>query len=195
MINNNPILVALRMFIKKLRLLYFEFREIAKFFGYAFLLLFAWVLVSSYFPGIIHELHFSIIKPQADISAFFLRIFGYQLTQTYMDYGCMARLIFAEHGSICVGTGCSGLELYLLFFGFILLMKGSWKDKIWFIPLGFLTILALNIIRIVVLSIIYYYVPQYLNFNHKYTFVIIVYAAMFGLWIFWVKKFSTKKTD
>ena len=112
-----------------------------------------------------------------------------------MDYGCMARLIFAEHGSICVGTGCSGLELYLLFFGFILLMKGSWKDKIWFIPLGFLTILALNIIRIVVLSIIYYHVPQYLNFNHKYTFVIIVYAAMFGLWILWIKKFSAKKTD
>ena len=72
-------------------------------------------------------------------------------------------------------------------------MKGRLKDKLWFVPLGFLGILVLNIIRIIALSMIYYHKPQYLDFNHKYTFVIIVYGAIFGLWVLWVNKFANKK--
>ena len=161
--------------------------------GSAFLLLIAWVLVSSFFPAVIQDMHYFIIKPQADISAFFLKLFGYEFLQDYMVNGCEARIVFSGSGSICIGSGCSGLELFLLFFGFILLMRGRLKDKLWFVPLGFLGILILNIIRIVVLCMIYFHKPEYLAFNHKYTFVIIVYGAIFGLWVLWVNKFASRK--
>ena len=167
-----------------------ENRELVKFLGLAFLLLLAWVLVTAFFPSFVADMHYYIIKPQADISAYFLRLFGYVLDQDYMVNGCEARLVFAGKGSICIGSGCSGLELFLLFFGFILLMRGRLADKLWFVPLGFLGILILNIIRITALSAIYYHYPQYLDFNHKYTFVIIVYGAIFGLWVLWVNKFA-----
>ena len=164
-----------------------------RFLGLAFILLLAWVLFSSFLPSVVQDMHYFIIKPQADICAFFMRIFGYEIDQDYMVNGCEARLVFPGHGAICVGSGCSGLELFLLFLGFILLMRGRFLNKLWFIPLGFLGILVLNIIRIIALSIIYYHAPEYLDFNHKYTFVIIVYGAIFGLWVLWVNKFANTK--
>lgn len=179
--------------IRKAKKIISENRAVIKFLFLAFLMLLAWVLVSAFFPSLIRDLHYFIIKPQADISAYFLNFIGYHAKQEYMVNGCEALLIFSGRGHICIGTGCSGLELFILFFGFILLMKGRLKDKLWFVPLGFFGILMLNIIRIIALSIIYYHKPQYLDFNHKYTFVIIVYGAIFGLWVLWVNKFADKK--
>ncbi len=170
----------------------FHHREVFRFLGLAFLLLVIWVMVSAFFPSLVRNMHYFIIKPQADISAYFLRSIGYTIEQQYLVNGCEALLLFENHGSLCIGSGCSGLELFLLFFGFILLMKGRLKDKLWFVPAGFLAILVLNIIRIIVLSVIFYYKPDYLEFNHKYTFVIVVYGAIFGLWVLWVNKFANR---
>ncbi len=179
--------------IEKLKSFVKQNIELIRFLGSAFLLLLIWVLGSAFFPSTIADMHYFIIRPQADISAFFLRLFGYELLQDYMVNGCEARLVFSGSGSICIGSGCSGLELFLLFFGFIMLMRGRLKDKLWFVPLGFIGILVLNIIRIIALSMIYYHHPEYLEFNHKYTFVIIVYGAIFGLWVLWVNKFANRK--
>ena len=170
-------------------------KELIRFLTSAFFLLLLWVLMTTFFPQFVADMHYYVIKPQADISAFFLRLFGYVVDQDYMVNGCEARIVFAGAGAICIGSGCSGLELFLLFFGFIILMRGRLKDKMWFVPLGFLGILILNIIRIIVLSVIYYHAPQYLDFNHKYTFVIIVYGAIFGLWVLWVNKFANRSND
>jgi len=159
------------------------------------MLLLGWILLTTFLPGAVAEMHYHIIKPQADISALFLRVFGYEVDQDYMVNGCDARIVFAGAGSICIGSGCSGLELFLLFLGFILLMRGRLKDKLWFIPLGFLGISVLNIMRIIALSVIYFHTPQYLDFNHKYTFVIIVYGAIFGLWVIWVNRFANKSDE
>jgi hypothetical protein len=32
--------------------------------------------------------------------------------------------------------------------------------------------------------------PQYLDFNHLYTFTILVYAIIFILWYIWAKKYA-----
>lgn len=172
-----------------------ENRSAIRFLGAAFILLLAWVVFSSFLPSVVQDMHYFIIKPQADICANLLRLIGYEVDQDFMVNGCEARLIFPGYGGVCVGSGCSGLELFVLFFGFIILMRGRLIDKIWFIPLGFLGILVLNIIRITLLAIIYYHKPEYLDFNHKYTFVIIVYGAIFGLWVLWVNKFANPKND
>jgi exosortase family protein XrtF len=171
---------------------YSDNKDLIRFLASAFVLLIVWVLATTFFPVAINTIHYYIIVPQADISAMVLRWFGYIVDQDYMVNGCEARLAFAGTGAICIGTGCSGLELFVLFLGFIMLMPGRLKDKMWFIPLGLLAILVLNIIRIILLSVIYYHWPQHLDFNHKYTFVIIVYGAIFGLWVLWVSKFANR---
>jgi len=94
---------------------------------------------------------------------------------------------------VCVGTGCSGVELFLIFAVFIFLFKGRSNNFLWYIPSGIILISILNIIRIVALSLIVIYAPDYLDFNHKYTFTIIVYGFLIGLWLFWMNKYYVEK--
>ena len=92
-----------------------------------------------------------------------------------------------------VGNPCNGLELFALFAGFVLCFPGDSIKKLWFIPVGIVIIHISNFIRAGLLALIQFYNPEYLEFNHHYTFVIIVYGIIFGLWIFWVNRLATVK--
>ena len=94
---------------------------------------------------------------------------------------------------VFIGTPCNGVELMALFSGFVLIFKGSWKNKIWYIPSGILIIHGLNILRVLALAIIAKLAPEMLDFNHKYTFTLILYLFVFLGWVLWVKKFAFKK--
>jgi exosortase/archaeosortase family protein len=80
------------------------------------------------------------------------------------------------------------LALFALFSGFIISFPANWKEKLWFIPLGLLIIYISNLFRIVLLVLIKIHFPGSLNFNHKYTFTVLVYGIIFLLWMIWVNK-------
>ncbi len=100
------------------------------------------------------------------------------------------RVMINGNTMVGVGNPCNGLELFALFAGFIICFPGNAKTKLWFIPLGFLLIHLSNIIRTAILAFIQYKAPQYLDFNHHYTFTVIVYAIIFFLWMKWVNSYS-----
>lgn len=85
---------------------------------------------------------------------------------------------------------CNGLVLYALFIGFLVSFPGPIKHKLWFIPLGLLIINLVNVMRAVILSLVKLYYVHTLDFNHRYTFTILVYGCIFLLWVWWVNKFS-----
>ncbi len=89
-----------------------------------------------------------------------------------------------------IGAPCDGIVLHALFTCFLVAFPGPWKHKIWFIPLGIILIHGINVLRIVSLAMIIHYRPSALDFNHDYTFTILVYAFVFLLWYWWVKKFA-----
>lgn len=97
--------------------------------------------------------------------------------------------IQGSHG-VFIGTPCNGIDLMALFVGFILIFQGSWKNKIWFISLGMIIIHALNLFRVAALTIMAKSAPELLDFNHKYTFTIILYGIVFIGWMIWVKKYA-----
>jgi len=84
---------------------------------------------------------------------------------------------------LIVSAPCNGLSLFVLFAGFIIAYPGNLKSKLWFIPLGLLIIDILNIIRILLLIIIVKYSPEWLEFNHSYTFTLIMYLIIFLMWM------------
>ncbi|MBK9402336.1 MAG: exosortase family protein XrtF [Bacteroidetes bacterium] len=90
-----------------------------------------------------------------------------------------------------VGNPCNGLELFVLFAGFIICFPGSWKNKWWYILIGSLIIHFFNVMRTVSLALIQFKAPEYLDFNHHYTFTIVVYSIIFFLWIFWTNRYSS----
>ena len=91
---------------------------------------------------------------------------------------------------VWVGTGCNAITLFALFSIFIISFPGKIKNKLWFIPLGLIVIHLVNVIRVCALAVIAYYNYNLLNFNHTYTFTILVYSIIFVLWVWWVKKYS-----
>jgi exosortase family protein XrtF len=128
-----------------------------------------------------------LIQHLTDSTAFILNLIGYKVF-TYSN----AVGIDGTHG-VLIGAPCNGLELFALFAGFIILFPGKIKHKLFFIPIGMLIIHILNIFRLVGLALVVLYSPDNLEFNHKYTFTIIVYTFIFLMWIYWVNKFSRQK--
>ena len=92
-----------------------------------------------------------------------------------------------------LGDSCNGISLFALYSIFIIAFPGKIISKIIFVPAGILVIHFLNVLRVAVLAIIETYSYEWTEFNHTYTFTILIYGVIFLLWLFWVNKFSGLK--
>lgn len=128
-----------------------------------------------------------VIDNLIHLSKLSLTILGYNVFVFGHTFG-----IDGSHG-VFIGTPCNGLDLMALFAGFVIVFNGSWKNKWWFILVGLIVIHFLNLVRVVALTIIAKTAPEYIDFNHKYTFTIILYAFVFFGWVLWVKYYAVKK--
>ncbi len=97
-------------------------------------------------------------------------------------------------GGLWIGDECNGIALFALFTVFIIAYKGPVKSKIIFIVLGILSLQLLNVLRVSGLAILDTHSRAWTEFNHTYTFNIIIYGYIFFLWMLWVNKFSTTAT-
>ncbi len=125
---------------------------------------------------------------------FILKALGYKTFARLQSIDFQLVGIDGSNG-VWVGPNCNAITLFTLFSVFIIAYPGYQKGKLWYIPLGILCIHLLNIIRVVALALIAFYLPpEYLSFNHTYTFTFIIYAFIFMLWMIWINKFSNKTT-
>jgi len=133
-----------------------------------------------------------IIKSTLNAALIVLKALGFQ------TFSGGDRLIGIDGASgLWMGDSCDCVELCALFTGFILIFPGNWIKKLWFIPMGIVAIFLLNVLRVILLAVIQKnFSPKWLEFNHTYTFTIVVYLFIFSLWFYWVKRFShsPKKT-
>lgn len=120
-----------------------------------------------------------------------LRTLGYKTFKVLQDRDMQVVGIDGSNG-VWVGSNCNAITLFSLFAVFIIAYPGNQKDKWWYIPTGIIAIHVLNILRVVALAMIANSYPQYLNFNHSYTFNFLIYMFIFALWILWVNKFADK---
>lgn len=135
------------------------------------------------------------IRKIINLCTFILETLGYK---TFASKEVNDFQVFGIDGSngVWIGGPCNGITLMFLFAIFVISYPGNVKNKLWYIPLGILIVHAINIIRIVGLSLIALYTPEYLNFNHTYTFTFIAYSIVFLLWMIWVNRLSElKKVD
>jgi len=121
-----------------------------------------------------------------------LHFFGYQTFKSIQAIDFQVVGVDGSNG-VWIGSNCNAIKLFGLFSVFIVAYPGSIKNKLWFIPLGIILIHFLNILRVAALAIIAKSFPQYLDFNHTYTFTLIVYGFIFLLWMIWVNRFSTQQ--
>jgi exosortase family protein XrtF len=125
---------------------------------------------------------------------FILKLLNYSTFKVLQDRDVQVLGIDGSNG-LWIGSNCNAINLFVLFSVFIIAYPGQQKPKLWFIPVGIIAIHVLNLVRVIALVLIAYHSPQSLNFNHTYTFTFIIYSFIFLLWIVWVNKFSSKKTN
>lgn len=97
-------------------------------------------------------------------------------------------------GGLWIGDNCNGIALFSLFAVFIIAYSGKPKAKIVYIILGILSIQLLNVLRVIGLAILDTHSRAWTEFNHTYTFNILIYGYIFFLWMLWVNKYGNTKT-
>ena len=122
-----------------------------------------------------------------------LTALGYSTSAQPFEDGILLSL--QEVPLLKIADNCNGLAVYALFAGFIAAFPGKGKSKAWFIPLGLSLLFLSNALRVASLSIIQIHYPEWLDFNHKYTFTILIYAQVFALWMLWVNRLAIQRTD
>jgi len=102
-----------------------------------------------------------------------------------------ATMTFANNYSLRIFWGCSGLRTFAQVFIIFLLLPGQWKQKLWFIPSAIVVTSMMVALHLLILSFIIALHPGFFDFAHKYLTKILIYGAMFIMWILWEK--LTKK--
>lgn len=136
------------------------------------------------------KLDLVLINNYIKISKSILTIMGYSV------YTGGERLIGIDGTSgLWIGDSCDGMELFALFSIFIISFPGKNLNKILYCIAGICFIYFLNILRIVALAVIQVHTSrEWTEFNHTYTFTILIYSVIFILWMLWVKKFNGQST-
>jgi exosortase family protein XrtF len=111
-------------------------------------------------------------------------------TATYSMQNSICYISLGSSTVLHINSPCNGLTIILLYIGFLVAYPGRWLTKVVFMVLGSVVVYVLNIGRVVALTLNYAYAKNSFDFNHKYTFVFIVYAAVFLLWVTWVNNYS-----
>lgn len=147
-----------------------------------------WNLIYEKWIGPARSLDEAIIGNTTDIAGFLLEASRFDIFRS------TNRLIGIDGSNgLWVGDSCNGLDLFVLFAGFIIAFPGKALFKMIFIPTGILIIHLINVLRIYSLAILQVYAPETVDFNHSYTFTFLVYGMIFLMWMFWVKRFSGLK--
>ena len=91
-----------------------------------------------------------------------------------------------------IADACNGLELMVLYIGFIVCMPSTFWRKILYIIVGVILLDFINILRCTGLIYLREYFQAYFQFAHHYLFKIIVYGATFLIWKFYSRKIHFK---
>jgi exosortase/archaeosortase family protein len=102
-------------------------------------------------------------------------------------------IIMENNVGLIFSISASGLKQMIQFVLLILIFRGPWKQKAWFIPAGIIIVHLTNVFRILCLAIIALHWPEQFHYAHDNWMRILFYVVIFGLWLIWVEKISIIK--
>ena len=130
----------------------------------------------------------------SDHSGWVLQVLGEEVEVEPSYTGPKVWLKSGEKIILSVFEGCSGLNVGIIFFAFVMAFSTLNTRMLWFVPLGLLIIHLSNLARIVLLYYVTIYRPGFVYFTHKYLFTGFLYLIILGLWYLWVMHWMPKKS-
>lgn len=132
--------------------------------------------------------HLVALQSQAVISAI-----GYDAVVLPSSVNPAMNLFVNGYFAARIIEGCNAISIIVLFIAFMLAFFGKFKTTLAYILAGAAIIYAVNIVRIVILSIGLYEVPEYGHFLHRIIFPLIIYGTVFILWVVWIRIYTRQK--
>ena len=106
-----------------------------------------------------------------------------------------SQIIHYHNGyALKIAHPCNGLNLFLLYIGFLLCVPGSISKKTLFSIFGLSLIFILNVFRCYALAWLNLNKPEWTDFAHHYAFTTIVYAFIFLLWVLFLSEKESNET-
>jgi len=128
-----------------------------------------------------------------DISApfnFMVQHLSYAISEVLFFFGSdvMQRnniLIFENRNAVRIIWGCTAIKQAYIFFCIIAFTRGSWKNKLWYIPLGLLVVHLFNLFRMTIIVAMTKNYPEWFHFLHDFLFKYTFYGVIFLMWLLW----------
>lgn len=116
-------------------------------------------------------------------SAKMIELFGYQPE-------IVGNNIVKIQGSsgVEIGNYCLALELMVLYVTLVGTYPAPLKLKLWVISSGLVLIHLVNMLRVALLNLMTVHLPEYADFNHHFTFRIVVFIFILAIYSQFVKK-------
>ncbi|WP_158848422.1 exosortase/archaeosortase family protein [Algibacter sp. L1A34] len=173
------------------------------FLGKALLLFIIWKVIYSGFMYDSQYLDHPLTTHVAEASASLLNNIGMsgftskreKTTIVFEGAGTISHLSAIYHDdykTLNIANACNGLEIFVLYIGFIICMPSTFWRKTKYIVLGILILDAINILRCVGLIYLIEYFEVYFDFAHHYLFKAMVYTTTLIIWGYFARKIHLK---
>lgn len=90
---------------------------------------------------------------------------------------------------IAIADSCNGLELIVLFVGFLFCFPKDYKRQVPYMLAGTVLIIVCNLFRCYGLTWMYIHDFSLADFFHKYLFKMAIYGMIFAIWMKYSKKY------
>jgi len=132
--------------------------------------------------------------PDHQIIQFLLWCTYWMMHPLYGDAVIKGYTIYVHGGPVLTfAIGCNGLELMVLYLGFLVCYPTNLRRVLFYSVLGVVCINVLNILRCVGLAIWYIHDLPYWDFMHHYVFKLVIYGVNFFLWVLYTKTDEVKR--
>jgi len=129
---------------------------------------------------------------------FMVRHFSYAISGVMHFFGSDVmqanNVLFFENGNaIGVIWGCTAIKQAYIFFCIIAFTRGSWKNKLWYVPSGLLVVYLFNLFRMTIIVATAKNHIEWFHFLHGFLFKYAFYGVIFLMWLLWDEKIARKK--
>jgi len=93
------------------------------------------------------------------------------------------------HKIVGIARNCNGLELMVLYVGFILCFPSDKKRMLNFILWGLVLIFIINILRCAAIAWLNINYKHWVDFGHKIAFKVTMYSLIFYIWVRYTKNY------
>ncbi len=104
------------------------------------------------------------------------------------DEGYKTAIIIAGQRAVGIADPCNALEIFVLYWAFLICYPSDNAKKIRFAAIGTPLIFFANILRCMAITVINLYEKSWLDISHHYIFTTGVYFLVFYLWVRFTNK-------